>query len=121
MGAAEKGHAEVARLLLEAGADATLRATNEWRWEGQTALEVAEERGRAEVAALLAGKPLAEYFAQLPQEAKDKALRSAREAAKWEDKPEALASLEGLLSEAEKAEWAQRKAEIAKKDHCIVS
>ena len=98
--------------LLEAGADAALRATA-GHWEGKTALELAEERGQAEVAALLAGKPLAEYFAQLSQEAKDNALRSAREAAEEEDKPEALTSLEGLLSAAEKAQWEKRKAEIA--------
>ena len=111
MFAAYNGQAECARLLLEAGADASLRATG-GDWEGKTALELAEEEGEAEVAALLAGKPLAEYFAQLSQEAKDNALGKAREAAKFEDKPEALALLEGLLSGAEKVEWEKTKAEI---------
>ena len=42
------------RLLLEAGADATLRATG-GDYEGKTALEMAELGGEAEVAALLRG------------------------------------------------------------------
>ena len=46
--AARCGHAECARLLLEADADRTLRDN-----KGKTALEVAEEKGHAEVAALL--------------------------------------------------------------------
>eukprot|EP01045_Picozoa_sp_COSAG04_P010097 COSAG04_NODE_608_length_12095_cov_54.626709_10_plen_499_part_00 len=81
--AAYLGRAECARLLLEAGADATLRATG-GHWKGQTALELAEEEGQAEVAIVLGAR----------------------------------------LSEAEKAEWAQRKAERkaeAAKDQCIVS
>ena len=62
--AANNGQAECARLLLEAGADATLRATGGY-WEGKTALEWAEKveswdyeqsrKGKAEVAALLRG------------------------------------------------------------------
>eukprot|EP01048_Picozoa_sp_COSAG05_P028915 COSAG05_NODE_9230_length_638_cov_0.543599_1_plen_96_part_00 len=56
MEAALRGHAECVRLLLEAGADATLRATG-GGWEGKTALELAEQKGykkgHAEVAALL--------------------------------------------------------------------
>ena len=54
MRAAYYGQAECARLLLEAGADATLRATG-GEWEGKTALEVAEEEGEAEIVALLRG------------------------------------------------------------------
>ena len=53
------GQAECARLLLEAGADASLRGTG-GRWEGKTALELAEDpspfpakEGHAEVAALI--------------------------------------------------------------------
>ena len=71
-----RGHVECARLLLEAGADAALRATDGIA-EGKTALEVAEKHGKAEVAALLAGKSLAEYFAQLSQEDKGKCLTKA--------------------------------------------
>ena len=58
--AAYRGKAEIARLLLEAGADATLRATSGHR-KGKTALRLAEqkamaeEKGGAEVAALLRG------------------------------------------------------------------
>ena len=55
-GAAERGHVEpprhVVAALLEGGADRTLRATGGWR-KGKTALEIAEARGKAEVAALL--------------------------------------------------------------------
>eukprot|EP01045_Picozoa_sp_COSAG04_P040289 COSAG04_NODE_11702_length_693_cov_1.114478_1_plen_66_part_00 len=58
-------------MLLEAGADATLRATSGWM-EGKTALELAEQMGEAEVAIVLGAR----------------------------------------LSEAEKVEWAKRKAEI---------
>lgn len=47
--AAFRGSAECARLLLEVGADASLRAL------GKTALEVAEMQGHAEVVALLRG------------------------------------------------------------------
>ena len=54
MAAAINGQSECARLLLEAGADATLRGTG-GRWEGKTALELAEMEGEAEVAALLRG------------------------------------------------------------------
>ena len=54
MWAAYNGQAECARLLLEAGADATLRATG-GDDEGKTALEQAEAAGEAEVAALLRG------------------------------------------------------------------
>ena len=54
MYAAYNGRAECARLLLEAGADASLRATG-GDDEGKTALELAEEYGQAEVAALLRG------------------------------------------------------------------
>ena len=53
MGVALKGQAAVAAQLVEAGADATLRATGGDEWEGKTALEIAEARGHAEVAALL--------------------------------------------------------------------
>jgi len=48
MYAASWGQAECARLLLEAGADATLRVTR-GRWaEGKTALELAEARAKEE-------------------------------------------------------------------------
>eukprot|EP01048_Picozoa_sp_COSAG05_P035684 COSAG05_NODE_15653_length_364_cov_1.143396_1_plen_66_part_01 len=51
MAAASRGEAECARLLLEAaGADASLRGK-----DSRTALEHAEARGHAEVAALLRG------------------------------------------------------------------
>eukprot|EP01045_Picozoa_sp_COSAG04_P026775 COSAG04_NODE_3785_length_2534_cov_1.593429_3_plen_318_part_01 len=52
MRAAYLGQAECARLLLEAGADGSLRATG-GALEGKTALEVAEQMGKAEVAVLL--------------------------------------------------------------------
>ena len=66
MGAARYGHAAVAAQLVEAGADATLRATGgphegKGIYEGKTALEIAEAKGEAEVAALLEG--LAEALA----------------------------------------------------------
>ena len=48
--AAAFGHAECVRLLLEVGADASLRGK-----DSRTALEHAEARGHAEVAALLRG------------------------------------------------------------------
>ncbi len=56
MRAAYSGKAECARLLLEAGADASLRATR-GESEGKTALELAEEQSwmDGEVAALLRG------------------------------------------------------------------
>ena len=46
--AAEKGHEEVVRLLVEAGASAALQDR-----KGQTALALAEQGGHAEVAARL--------------------------------------------------------------------
>ena len=72
MCAAFCGDVECARLLLEAGADATLRPTG-GNARGKTVLEIAEAKGEAEMVGLL----------------------------------------EARLSEAEKAEWAKRKAEIA--------
>ena len=57
MHAASSGEAECARLLLEAGADATLRASN-WQWDGEkTALELAEAFFYTEMAALLQQDP----------------------------------------------------------------
>ena len=50
MQAAQSGQAECARLLLRAGADASLRHAG-----GETALDVAEKEGKADVAALLRG------------------------------------------------------------------
>ena len=52
MGAAYHGKVECARALLAGGADRTLRATG-GAWKGETALQLAEEEGEAEVAALL--------------------------------------------------------------------
>ena len=52
MTAAYYGHVECARALLVGGADRTVRATGGHR-KGKTALEMAEEEGIAEVAALL--------------------------------------------------------------------
>ena len=52
MSAAHWGQAECARALLVGGADRTLRATGSFE-KGKTALEIAEEEGHAEVAALL--------------------------------------------------------------------
>ena len=52
MRAARNGRVECARALLAGGADRTLRATG-GNWKGKTALEIAEEEGQAEVAALL--------------------------------------------------------------------
>ena len=52
--AARWGNVECARLLLDAGADTKLQATGESVWEGEkTALEVAEDGGYAECAAML--------------------------------------------------------------------
>ena len=45
---ARRGHKDIVKLLLEAGADRT-----PVRNDGKTALEIAEEKGHAEVAALL--------------------------------------------------------------------
>ena len=53
---AVNGHAAVARQLVDARADATLRATGGWL-EGKTALEIAEEEGHDEIAALLRRVP----------------------------------------------------------------
>ena len=50
--AAGNGQVECARALLAGGADRTLRATG-GRYEGKTALEMAEAAGEAEVAGLL--------------------------------------------------------------------
>ena len=47
MNAAVSGQAECVRLLLAAGADAALRATAGY-WEGKTALELVEDKGRYE-------------------------------------------------------------------------
>ena len=47
---------ECARALLAGGADRTLRATGgnyEYKYKGKTAVEIAEQRGKAELAALL--------------------------------------------------------------------
>ena len=52
MAAALWGQSECARALLEGGADRTLRTTGAYR-KGKTALQIAEKRGQAEVAALL--------------------------------------------------------------------
>ena len=52
MRAALNGQVECARALLAGGADRTLRATG-GAWKGKTALEIAEEQRKAEVAALL--------------------------------------------------------------------
>ena len=54
MRAAGYGHYECVRLLLEAGADATVRATD-GGWEGENALSLMQEWDKAEVAALLRG------------------------------------------------------------------
>ena len=54
MYAAESGRAAVAAQLVEARADATLRATG-GDDEGKTALEMAEAKGHGEAAALLEG------------------------------------------------------------------
>ena len=94
--AALNGQAECARLLLEAGADATLRATG-GRWEGQTALELAEERakqGRYESDEMFAArqKSYAEVVALLVERL------SPAEKAQWERR---------------KAEWERGKAEVA--------
>ena len=53
MWAASDGQVECARALLAGGADRTLRATGPAWAEGKTALELAEWRDNAEVAALL--------------------------------------------------------------------
>ena len=65
MWTAGNGHVECARALLAGGADRTLRATG-GMYPGKTALEIAEERGLAGVAALLAGMTVAEYKAEVP-------------------------------------------------------
>ena len=52
MAAARDGQVECARALLAGEADRTLRATGNWH-KGKTALQIAEEEGEAEVAALL--------------------------------------------------------------------
>ena len=52
--AAARGQLECVRLLLEAGADTTLRGECEWA-DKKTALEWAEINGHAEVTALLRG------------------------------------------------------------------
>eukprot|EP01045_Picozoa_sp_COSAG04_P019090 COSAG04_NODE_1822_length_5493_cov_33.626251_3_plen_247_part_00 len=84
--AACDGLADMVRLLLEAGADANRRA------DGKTALELAEERGHAKVAALLAGKPLGEYSALASQTAKCNMLRRAAE---WGHADTVVALLQG--------------------------
>eukprot|EP01045_Picozoa_sp_COSAG04_P019089 COSAG04_NODE_1822_length_5493_cov_33.626251_2_plen_429_part_00 len=91
MFAADGGHAECARLLLEAGADASLRGTGD-RWEGKTALELAEKRGKEEERC----------------DESDEVL-----AARQKGCTEVVALLEARLSAAEEAEWEKRKAEIA--------
>ena len=63
MVAAIRGQAAVAAQLVEAGADATLRATGGDN-EGKTALEIAEANGTAEVAAVLEGLLSAEEKAE---------------------------------------------------------
>eukprot|EP01045_Picozoa_sp_COSAG04_P012832 COSAG04_NODE_880_length_9669_cov_3.805747_3_plen_2321_part_00 len=104
--AARDSQTECARLLLEAGADRTLRDS-----DGKAALEWAEARGHAEVAALLAGQTLTEYYAQLSQEAKYKALEAAEELGK----SEVVALIEAHLSAAEKVEWEKRTAQAKEK------
>ena len=52
MHAVANGRAAIAAQLVEAGADATLRATGGWA-RGKTALEIAKAGGHAEIAALL--------------------------------------------------------------------
>eukprot|EP01045_Picozoa_sp_COSAG04_P007329 COSAG04_NODE_381_length_15461_cov_843.360370_7_plen_379_part_00 len=89
MQAAYSGHAECARLLLEAGADATLRATR-GRWEGKTALELAEERVKEE---------------KRWNESDDEF------AARQKGYIEVVALLVERLSPAEKAQWEKTKAE----------
>ena len=48
--ASEKGHADVVRVLLDNGADASLRTS-----DGETALQVATRFGHTEVMSLLEG------------------------------------------------------------------
>ena len=52
MNAAAKGHSGVVRRLLELGADHTPVGTM-YEYEGKTALELAEEKGKEEAAAVL--------------------------------------------------------------------
>lgn len=47
------GHEEIVRLLTDAGADTQIRGTGAPGFSGKTALELAEEAGRGEIAAIL--------------------------------------------------------------------
>lgn len=47
------GHSEIVRCLVEAGADTEVRGTGAPGFRGKTALELAEEAGREEIASLL--------------------------------------------------------------------
>ena len=67
--AANQGKVECARALLAGGADRTLRSTGRLD-KGKTALEIAEARGNAELAALLLDVSVAE----LPKEVMDNCL-----------------------------------------------
>jgi broad specificity phosphatase PhoE len=88
--AAYSGHAECARMLLEAGADATLRAMRGGRWEGTTALELAEERAKEE-----------KRWNESDEEF----------AARQKGYTEVVDLLVERLSPAEKAQWEKTKAE----------
>eukprot|EP01043_Picozoa_sp_COSAG02_P023143 COSAG02_NODE_1227_length_13780_cov_5.920401_3_plen_176_part_00 len=69
MAAAQFGHSGVVRRLLELGADHTAVGTG-GDYEGKTALEIAEDRGQEETAALLRGWPT---YKALSEEDKAKA------------------------------------------------
>ena len=58
--ATDAGHAEIVRLLLEAGADATIKGEYEYSTNPETPLQVAKRKGYADIARLLeAAKPKA--------------------------------------------------------------
>ena len=55
MWASFNGHAKVVEALLDAGADKELKATS-GIWEGETALDFAQDANKGDVVAILGGK-----------------------------------------------------------------
>ena len=95
MAAAYYGHVECARALLAGGADRTLRATGGSQ-KGKTALEIAEAKGNAEVAAQL----------------RSPAEQAAFEA--WRDSLETVPTIKRLRGKAENIRAAELEKAVAK-------